>query len=575
MLNIYPHLSGNFVEEQILDFSKKYKSLQLDSKMQLKHLEQKNQEHERRVRVKETELQKLQEKLAAIANSDRNSCKSNKKSLAALHQGEIINSISSKQLKKGSLNDSFASSSQLSASPRKGGRIDSHSSSHSPVYMTEVISALEAEKNKLVEDNKDLQKQITQLTQDMKSQMNGSKCFGNTVTAKKGKGSGYIKTYVLDQCESDSSEDSECSEEGKLTGQKQSGKAALWDTIQQYKARIKQLEHRCEMLTVENTEAEQNIVLMRSRANELREEIENLRLECESRPAVKQYNEAQRTIKELEEKLHDVIMMRKEAQELSAWRKHLSTAERIKIDKRNHELGLWLVDSLPKVVIKDVLQAVCRELNITDISEVQPTLVKLKTVIKAVPRMERFITNICAYVFERQLPVMPPSRAAKLGVTATTANVDTSQLVMEDVMPVLKSWWHSCSYLEELKCFEDTLLKELHRREHLLGQMNRTNSEGGEKEKGVHDNTTLLQDMGFGVTSGACTTSWEVYGKIQWSRRDRNKVIEIIRELIDFQVEVFTYKSSLVAAEEYILANPESMVNRLVSHVKYLFSINR
>lgn len=45
------------------------------------------------------------------------------------------------------------------------------------------------------------------------------------------------------------------------------------------------------------------------------------------------------------------------------WRKHLSTADRIKVDKRNHELGLWLLDSLPKATMKEVLQTVCREVG--------------------------------------------------------------------------------------------------------------------------------------------------------------------------------------------------------------------
>lgn len=33
------------------------------------------------------------------------------------------------------------------------------------------------------------------------------------------------------------------------------------------------------------------------------------------------------------------------------------------VDKRNHELGLWLLDSLPKATMKEVLQTVCREVR--------------------------------------------------------------------------------------------------------------------------------------------------------------------------------------------------------------------
>lgn len=35
----------------------------------------------------------------------------------------------------------------------------------------------------------------------------------------------------------------------------------------------------------------------------------------------------------------------------------------LQVDKRNHELGLWLLDSLPKATMKEVLQTVCREVS--------------------------------------------------------------------------------------------------------------------------------------------------------------------------------------------------------------------
>ena len=101
----------------------------------------------------------------------------------------------------------------------------------------------------------------------------------------------------------------------------------------------------------------------------------------------------------MEERLHDLILLRGESAEISMWRKHLSTTDRIKVDKRNHELGLWLLDSLPKATMKEVLLTICRELDITEISDIQPSLVKLKAVVKTVPRMERFISQVCGFIF--------------------------------------------------------------------------------------------------------------------------------------------------------------------------------
>jgi len=623
-------------EEQVLDIAKKYKSLQSDSKLQFKHLEQKNQEHERRARQKETEMQKLREKLFNIANADRQNAtsKQHKSSLSALRQGEIINSVGTKQMKKissttSSPNTSFSASSTVSGSSKKtqDKSASLKSPTSGPVYMTQVIEAMEAKNNNLEKENEDLHKQVQELSAEVKSFMNkdvGSKARGGGGKKSVGQGfcararKGFSDSMAEDDDDdgtgdereptredigedswypatADSSMNSDRSDISSNNGRgtepvnAKSGKALLWETVQEFKQNNKQLQHRLELAGVASSESEQTIELMRSRAQELREELENVRLELDSRPHVKQYNALQRSHKELEEKLHDVIMMRKEAQELNAWRKHLSTAERIKIDKRNHELGLWLVDSLPKAVIKDVLQAACRELNINDISELQPTLVKLKTVIKAVPRMERFITGVCGYVFERQLPILPPSRTStnsqgKGSAPATktaAASTPNPEMVMEDVLPVLKSWWNSVSYLDELKSFEDVLLRELHRREHVLGQA-QCDVEPGSKPTGMTRMDTQQQtylDLGASGKVSAPVGStpeetWEIYGKVQWSRRDRSKVIEIIRELIDFQLEVFNYKKSLLAAEEYVQGNPESLICRLISHLKYLFGIS-
>ena len=52
--------------------------------------------------------------------------------------------------------------------------------------------------------------------------------------------------------------------------------------------------------------------------------------------------------------------------------------------------------------MKDALQAVCRELDIHDISEIQLCLSKLKAVVKTVPRMERFIAQVCGFLFQKE-----------------------------------------------------------------------------------------------------------------------------------------------------------------------------
>ena len=127
--------------------------------------------------------------------------------------------------------------------------------------------------------------------------------------------------------------------------------------------------------------------------------MDNLRIELTSRPSVKQWHQQQLETREAEEKLHDLIVMRRESAELHGQRKHMSSKEKMCVDKKNYEMGLWILDSLPSEVTKEALRSVCRELGLSDVSEVQPALVKLKTVVGAVPRMERFITQVCNFIF--------------------------------------------------------------------------------------------------------------------------------------------------------------------------------
>jgi hypothetical protein len=125
---------------------------------------------------------------------------------------------------------------------------------------------------------------------------------------------------------------------------------------------------------------------------------------------------------QLEEKLHDLILLRGESAEIAMWRKHLSTSDRVKVDKRNHELGLWLLDSLPKATMKEVLQTVCRELDINEISEIQPSLAKLKAVVKTVPRMERFISQVCNFIYQRH-PSLGEIDGMKTSATVASGGV--------------------------------------------------------------------------------------------------------------------------------------------------------
>jgi hypothetical protein len=93
--------------------------------------------------------------------------------------------------------------------------------------------------------------------------------------------------------------------------------------------------------------------------------------------------------------------MNNEIQELNNWKKHLSTTERIKIDKRNHDLRLYMIESLPYTVLKEAIQGICRELDISDISEIPFSLQKLKKAVRMIPRMEEILAGVSSFIFDR------------------------------------------------------------------------------------------------------------------------------------------------------------------------------
>ena len=201
--------------------------------------------------------------------------------------------------------------------------------------------------------------------------------------------------------------------------------AHVFNKLQDQSTRIQQLVHQLEMERSASQERKEDVTVMRARATEMRQEIENLRIELDARPTMPQWTAKVKEVNELESKLHNVVMMRDEAKELEAWKSHLGTRDRIRADKRNHELKLWLLESLPKTVMRDVLQNICRELDISEISEIQLCITKLKAVVRAVPRMEKFITAVCNFVFQRESP-----RHSEGDVIMRPT--------MEDVMPVLQ-----------------------------------------------------------------------------------------------------------------------------------------
>ena len=67
--------------------------------------------------------------------------------------------------------------------------------------------------------------------------------------------------------------------------------------------------------------------------------------------------------------------------------------------------------------------------------------------------------------------------------------------------------------------------------------------------------------------------SWETRRRAMWMKRDPRVAIELVSDLVNFQLESFQNTQSYHVATDYIAQNPEKMVNRLLVHLQYLFDI--
>ena len=474
-----------------------------DAKKVIKGMEEKVKESERRVRQRDAELERLKSKLVSIAKKERDTAERHRVALDMLRNGDMSFSNSA-------LNRSGSSSVGGSFSSRKKGPTAG-----------DVIAALENQRDNLEQRNAELDGQVADLSGALRDSENNSRNTSVDSIEQAAKGDTTNKENSLDVSLEERSESAR----------------AMYEKIQAQKRSIAQLEHRCEVFKASEVDHAVLVGQLRDRNEELRERVENLRLELETRPSPKQWADKEKEVREVEEKLHDLVMMRGEAAELEAWRKHMSVSDRIKIDKRNHELGLWVLDSLPKAVTKEVLQSVCRELDVSDVSEVAPSLQKLKAVVKAVPRMEKFITQVCTYLFERDRSILELQGRGLNGKDKPS---------MEDVLPVLQSWWATIGKIEKLGAFQDKILGELHRREQLLSA-----------QTGAEENE---YDFGPGQ-------------RFQWSEKEIGKACILVRDCVNFEVEVMRNKKSYRAADDYIRDFPDQMVSKHLSHVCYLFNV--
>lgn len=201
------------------------------------------------------------------------------------------------------------------------------------------------------------------------------------------------------------------------------------------------------------TMIEQDLVAARETIAELKEENANLVLEADSRPSIRDYRLCQRRIHQLERQLADNKLALEEAHDLNDLRKYMSTQELVERDRLNHRLQLNRLSALPRETALEVVQEVCRILHLTDITLIAPSLQKLCNVVVAVPRMEKFIRDVCGFVFLN----------SSEGVAAQ--DMRSAQFELEHVLPTLQQWMSERKKLHALEvsrcCFAPHPLHKL------------------------------------------------------------------------------------------------------------------
>jgi hypothetical protein len=419
--------------------------LNLESKRKIKSMESLINEAERKYRQREVEYERMREKVQTVSSRERDASARQAKAVTMHRRGDSLpesptGSVGTPFRRRVGQNRSLDSSRVSSASEvshysnttttrviNKSATLISSEEKNKKrgvggagaASMQDVVTALEEERDDLLAHTDDLERQLDALTRRLKRVEGGSASVLGVEVGEDGDG-----------VEGGSSVDTPRDRDGsRRTGgdsdEDEEMPAQVYNRLQDQSSRIQQLVHQLEMEKRTSQERKEDVAVMRSRAKEMQSEIENLRMELDARPSMTQWAAKVKEVGELESKLHNVVMMRDEAAELASWRSHLSTKDRIKADKRNHELKLWLLESLPKTVMKEVLQNICRELDISEISEIQLCVSKLKAVVRAVPRMEKFITTLCNFVFQRESP-----RHAEGDVILKPT--------MEDTLPVLQ-----------------------------------------------------------------------------------------------------------------------------------------
>ncbi|TYZ61057.1 hypothetical protein PybrP1_002662 [[Pythium] brassicae (nom. inval.)] len=280
-------------------------------------------------------------------------------------------------------------------------------------------------------------------------------------------------------------------------------------------------------------EIEHELLAARDAVSELKEENANLALEAESRPSIRDYRLSQRRIHQLERQVAESKLALQEATDLHELRRYMGTKALVERDRLDHRLHLNRLNALPRETTLEVVKEVCRVLNLTDITRISPSLEKLCRVVAAVPRMEKFIRDVCGFVF---------LSGATPAADGTGADPDADpHFELERVLPTLQHWSSERRRLHALEEFQVTIVSELCKRSVEPGVLS---SEAGRGGNGASSQSPSL-----------------------------SRAVHAVAELVDLEKNVLHHREIYSQAATEIERRPSVLVNQIVRHFSHLFHV--
>ena len=321
-----------------------------------------------------------------------------------------------------------------------------------------------------------------------------------------------------------------------------SSRAGKENTSQAFLQRMEQARRAQEAAAVELRAREVGIVkkvhrierdlqLSHTRIVELEEENTNLEMELKSRPSLATYRKSTKRVEQLERQLSTQTQALADAKDLTECRKLLDTKSTMRKDKENHSLQLNRLQAVPKTVLLELVQTVCRILRLTDLTLIGPSIEKLCKVVHAVPRLESFVKDI-QNVVRYDPRTIPP---------------------LESVLPLLQTWKEEMKALRALQTFRQQMSLALKERPFVVNRQmeweqlfKEKKEQGGEDVPAPHSQQTWLS----------------LDQMVTWSS-----------ELVSLERQWLTQHELYEQATARCESRPELLVHRLIHHFQYLFQV--